>query len=140
VGGVEEKREAYHKYVALVSISLFLRMRLHLDGTLRWQAPELLNGATKLTPATDVYAFSICCVEILGMGDLPYGHRDDKLVAHLVLGGSRSIAIHTLITHSQTKTNVPRFPPRASLPSLSLLSKNAGFVTPGNVLPLHRLL
>ncbi|OJA20637.1 hypothetical protein AZE42_09915 [Rhizopogon vesiculosus] len=55
------------------------------NGTLRWQAPELLNGATKLTPATDVYAFSICCVEILGMGDLPYGHRDDKLVALLVL-------------------------------------------------------
>ncbi|OAX38567.1 hypothetical protein K503DRAFT_816887 [Rhizopogon vinicolor AM-OR11-026] len=55
------------------------------NGTLRWQAPELLNGATKLTPATDVYAFAICCVEILGMGDLPYGHRDDKYVALLVL-------------------------------------------------------
>ena len=61
-------------------------MKLHIDGTLRWQAPELLNGATTLTPATDVYAFSICCVEILGMGDLPYGHRDDNLVALLVLG------------------------------------------------------
>ncbi|OAX33071.1 hypothetical protein K503DRAFT_869785 [Rhizopogon vinicolor AM-OR11-026] len=55
------------------------------NGTLRWQAPELLNGATKLTPAADVYAFSICCIEILGMGDLPYGHREDKLVALLVL-------------------------------------------------------
>lgn len=63
-------------------------MRLYVDGTLRWQAPELLNGATRLTPATDVYAFSICCVEILGMGDLPYGHRDDKLVVLLVLGES----------------------------------------------------
>ncbi|KAG1737996.1 hypothetical protein EDB19DRAFT_1715645 [Suillus lakei] len=55
------------------------------NGTLRWQAPELLDGATKLTTATDVYAFSICCIEILGMGDLPYGHRDDALVALIVL-------------------------------------------------------
>ncbi|KAJ8583452.1 kinase-like protein [Rhizopogon salebrosus TDB-379] len=55
------------------------------NGTLRWQAPELPNGATQLTPAMDVYTFSICYVEILGMGDLPCGHRDDKLVALLVL-------------------------------------------------------
>ncbi|KAG2139843.1 uncharacterized protein EDB93DRAFT_1241944 [Suillus bovinus] len=55
-----------------------------INGTLRWQAPELLDGPMKLSTATDVYAFSICCIEILGMGDLPYGHRDDKLVAFLV--------------------------------------------------------
>ncbi|KAG1850073.1 kinase-like domain-containing protein [Suillus tomentosus] len=54
------------------------------NGTLRWQAPELLNGPMRLSTATDVYAFSICCIEILGMGDLPYGHRDDTLVAFLV--------------------------------------------------------
>jgi len=86
VGGVEEKWEADHKCVVSVSLPLFFEMRLHVDGTMRWQAPELLKGATKLTTATDVYAFSICCIEILGMGDLPYGHRDDKLVALLVLG------------------------------------------------------
>lgn len=55
------------------------------NGTLRWQAPELLDGAVNLSKATDVYAFAICCVEILGMGDLPYGHRDDARVAFLVL-------------------------------------------------------
>lgn len=55
------------------------------NGTLRWKAPELLDGSKKLSTATDVYAFSICCIEILGMGDLPYGHRDDELVALIVL-------------------------------------------------------
>lgn len=55
------------------------------NGTLRWQAPELLDGAVNLSKAMDVYAFSICCIEILGMGDLPYGHRDDARVAFLVL-------------------------------------------------------
>ncbi|KAG0700333.1 hypothetical protein DFH29DRAFT_1056138 [Suillus ampliporus] len=63
------------------------------NGTLRWQAPELLKGATKLTAATDVYAFSICCIEILGMGDLPYGHRDDALVALLVLDQNKRAEI-----------------------------------------------
>jgi len=90
VGGVEEEREAGRQYVVLFSFSLFLGLTFSVDGTLRWQAPELLNGATKLTPAMDVYAFSICCIEILGMGDLPYGHRDDKHVRLLVLGESLS--------------------------------------------------
>ncbi|KAG1769178.1 kinase-like domain-containing protein [Suillus occidentalis] len=55
------------------------------NGTLRWQAPELLDGAVNLSKATDVYAFAICCIEILGLGDLLYGHRDDTRVAFLVL-------------------------------------------------------
>ncbi|KAG1773258.1 hypothetical protein EV702DRAFT_582213 [Suillus placidus] len=63
------------------------------NGTLRWQAPELLDGAMKLSTATDVYAFSICCIEILGMGDLPYGHRDDALVAFLVLDQNKRAEI-----------------------------------------------
>ncbi|KAG2124042.1 hypothetical protein DEU56DRAFT_744872 [Suillus clintonianus] len=66
-------------------------------GTLRWQAPELLSGAPKLTTATDVYAFSICCIEILGMGDLPYGHRDDTLVASLVLDKDKRAEIPTTL-------------------------------------------
>ncbi|KIJ58311.1 hypothetical protein HYDPIDRAFT_90991 [Hydnomerulius pinastri MD-312] len=55
-------------------------------GTLRWQAPELLLGDNQLTAAVDVYAFAICCVEILGMGDLPWARLDDSTVASLVLG------------------------------------------------------
>ncbi|KAG1847152.1 hypothetical protein DFJ58DRAFT_663473 [Suillus subalutaceus] len=58
---------------------------LNVDGTLRWKAPELLDGNEKLSTATDVYAFSICCIEILGMGDLPYGDRDDELITFRVL-------------------------------------------------------
>ncbi|KAH7920215.1 hypothetical protein BV22DRAFT_1098519 [Leucogyrophana mollusca] len=54
-------------------------------GTLRWQAPELLEGDNRLTAAVDVYAFAICCVEILGMGDLPWALLDDTTVAHLVV-------------------------------------------------------
>ncbi|KAG2099294.1 uncharacterized protein F5147DRAFT_747297 [Suillus discolor] len=77
-GQSEMKWEASRKPIMSAFTSL------HVDGTLRWQAPELINGPMKLSRATDVYAFSICCIEILGMGDLPYGHRDDMLVAFLV--------------------------------------------------------
>ena len=35
------------------------------DGTLRWQAPELMAGLGGLTPAANCYAHGICCVEIL---------------------------------------------------------------------------
>ncbi|KAI9434573.1 hypothetical protein H4582DRAFT_1818451 [Lactarius indigo] len=54
-------------------------------GTLRWQAPELMQGAQALTPAMDVYAFAICCVEILTMGALPWPLMDDEAVRHFVL-------------------------------------------------------
>lgn len=54
-------------------------------GTLRWQAPELMQGAQTLTPAMDVYAFAICCVEILTMGALPWPLMDDDAVRHFVL-------------------------------------------------------
>ncbi|EGO28920.1 hypothetical protein SERLADRAFT_413601 [Serpula lacrymans var. lacrymans S7.9] len=58
-------------------------------GTLRWQAPELLEGENRLTTGVDVYAFAICCVEILGMGDLPWAHIDDAMVAHLVMSENK---------------------------------------------------
>ncbi|KAH9008297.1 kinase-like domain-containing protein, partial [Lactarius deliciosus] len=54
-------------------------------GTLRWQAPELMQGAQALTPEMDVYAFAICCVEILTMGALPWPLMDDDAVRHFVL-------------------------------------------------------
>ena len=55
-------------------------------GTLRWKAPELLDGTSSLTPATDVYAYAIVCIEVLTMGDLPWAHDDDDDVRHNVLG------------------------------------------------------
>ncbi|KAH8978454.1 kinase-like domain-containing protein [Lactarius hatsudake] len=54
-------------------------------GTLRWQAPELMRGAQALTPEMDVYAFAICCVEVLTMGALPWPLMDDDAVRHFVL-------------------------------------------------------
>jgi serine/threonine protein kinase len=58
-----------------------------VGGTLRWQAPELMQGAQMLTPEMDVYAFAICCAEILTMGALPWPFVDDDTVRHIVLSG-----------------------------------------------------
>ncbi|KAJ3509359.1 hypothetical protein NLJ89_g5260 [Agrocybe chaxingu] len=54
-------------------------------GTLRWQSPEMLSGESQLTAAADVWAFSICCVEILTMGDIPWPNLDDDSVRHFLL-------------------------------------------------------
>ena len=56
-----------------------------VGGTLRWKAPELLEGASTLTQATDVYAFAILCIEVLAMGQVPWFLDDDESVRHLVL-------------------------------------------------------
>lgn len=59
-------------------------------GTFRWQAPELMLGlGATLTTEMDVYAFAICCVEILGMGRMPWPHIDDETVRFAVSQGSR---------------------------------------------------
>ena len=55
---------------------------------MRWQAPELLSGQSRLTAAMDVYAFAICCIEILSMGRMPWPLLDDEIVRHLVLSAS----------------------------------------------------
>ena len=47
-----------------------------------------MTGQSDLTPAMDVYAFAICCVEILTNGALPWPHSDDDTVRHLVLSKS----------------------------------------------------
>ncbi|KAI0270447.1 hypothetical protein BC834DRAFT_922465 [Gloeopeniophorella convolvens] len=54
-------------------------------GTLRWQAPELMQGANVLTPEMDVYAFAISCVEVLTKGALPWPLMDDDAVRRFVL-------------------------------------------------------
>lgn len=64
---------------------IFLYNRPTPDGTLRWQAPELMQGAQALTPEMDVYAFGICCVEILTKGALPWPLMDDDAVRRFVL-------------------------------------------------------
>ncbi|KAJ7438285.1 hypothetical protein B0H11DRAFT_591673 [Mycena galericulata] len=54
-------------------------------GTLRWQAPELMLGSTELTAEMDVYAYAICCIEILSMGRLPWPLMSDEAVRNFVL-------------------------------------------------------
>ena len=55
-------------------------------GTLRWKAPELLEGSFMLTPGTDIYAYAIVCIEVLSMGELPWGCVSDDEIRHKVLG------------------------------------------------------
>ncbi|OBZ74270.1 hypothetical protein A0H81_05040 [Grifola frondosa] len=54
-------------------------------GTLRWQAPELMAGQSEMTQQIDVYAFAICCVELLTKGAVPWSMADDDAVRHFVL-------------------------------------------------------
>lgn len=57
-----------------------------LDGTLRWQAPELMQHmAVFITNEMDVYAFAITCIEVLSMGRMPWPLVDDEAVRHFVL-------------------------------------------------------
>lgn len=56
------------------------------DGTLRWQAPELMSGSlTQLTVEMDVYAFAICCTEVLSLGRMPWPFSSDDQVHNQVM-------------------------------------------------------
>lgn len=39
-----------------------------------------------LTPSTDIYAFAIVCIEVLTMGELPWGCIPDDEIRQNVLG------------------------------------------------------
>ncbi|KAF8889717.1 hypothetical protein CPB85DRAFT_1333584 [Mucidula mucida] len=54
-------------------------------GALRWQSPEIMMGLSGLTPAVDVYAFAMTCMEILSMGRVPWAYVGDDTVRHFVL-------------------------------------------------------
>ena len=57
------------------------------DGTLRWQAPEMMDGhRNRLTQEMDIYAFAICCVEILDKGAMPWQHHDDLAIVRFICG------------------------------------------------------
>jgi serine/threonine protein kinase len=56
------------------------------EGTMRWQAPEILTGEVEMTKETDIYAFSIACVEIVNLGKLPWGIMlEDEAIRQRVL-------------------------------------------------------
>ncbi|KAH9008295.1 kinase-like domain-containing protein [Lactarius deliciosus] len=55
---------------------------LHNRGVLHG---DLKAPAQALTPEMDLYAFAICCIEILTKGALPWPLMDDDAVRHFVL-------------------------------------------------------
>ena len=46
-----------------------------------------MEGTERLSQEIDIYAFAICCGEILTMGALPWPLMDDDAVRRLVLSG-----------------------------------------------------
>jgi len=57
-----------------------------------------MRGAQALTSEMDVYAFALCCVEVLTMGALPWPLMDDNAVRHFVLGTHPLLPIGPVLT------------------------------------------
>jgi len=89
------------------------------DRALRWQAPELMADSDgEFLAPMDVYAFGICCVEILTKGSLPWPLLDDKAVRYLVLRSSASTLLlaftnlpSSTIRRGEQKTGYPEQSP-----------------------------
>ena len=45
----------------------------------------MAGGNSEFLAPMDIYAFAMCCVEILTKGSLPWPLLDDEAVRHLVL-------------------------------------------------------
>jgi abelson tyrosine-protein kinase 1 len=59
-----------------------------------------MAGQIQLTNEVDIYAFAICCVEILTMGGLPWPRVDDQAVRRFVLReSSLNLALLLLLSH-----------------------------------------
>lgn len=91
-------------------------MVFFVDGTLRWQAPELMAGLSQLTAEMDVYAYAISCVEILTMGRMPWPLMDDEAVRHFVLSTFPCLAVqsheplyadHLLVVEDNSRPAIP---------------------------------
>ncbi|KAF9562878.1 hypothetical protein CPC08DRAFT_633569 [Agrocybe pediades] len=105
-------------------------------GTLRWKAPELLDGSSgMLTTATDIYAYAIVCVEVLTMGNLPWAHDDDDDVRYNVLERDRrplippdftSPLLHELISACWIRDPTLRAPFAETVTKLQRLRTIAG--------------
>ncbi|KAF9529086.1 hypothetical protein CPB83DRAFT_812894 [Crepidotus variabilis] len=99
-------------------------------GTLRWKAPELLEGSGMLTPFTDIYAYGIVCIEILTMGEIPWGVAPDDDIRHNVLEMDRrplipvdftSPLLHELIQACWDREPLRRMPFREVVTRLTRL-------------------
>lgn len=84
-----------------------------VDGTLRWQAPELMRGSPHLTKEMDIYSFAICAVEVLDWGNIPWTYADDLVISRLVLGNVpffHPILMCSLISVELDESERPAFP------------------------------
>ncbi|KAF9481618.1 hypothetical protein BDN70DRAFT_876101 [Pholiota conissans] len=107
-------------------------------GTLRWKAPELLDGYCTLTPATDAYAYAIVAIEVLTMGDIPWGQETDDAVRINVLEKDRRPAIpldysspllHELIEGCWARNPDERFTFNQAVARLDRLRRIAGDIS-----------
>lgn len=78
-----------------------------------------------LTQEMDIYAFAICCVEILDKGAMPWQHQDDDAVVRFVLGNSCLVILSSylyLTTYFEVENKRPNLPhTRASSPVFTAL-------------------
>jgi abelson tyrosine-protein kinase 1 len=56
------------------------------------------GGDNRFTQEMDIYAFAICCCEVLDKGAMPWQHQDDSAVVRFVLGTSYFSTIKFLIS------------------------------------------
>ncbi|KIL59844.1 hypothetical protein M378DRAFT_969629 [Amanita muscaria Koide BX008] len=90
---INHRREAYLSDFGLSHIAfdntLWRTTATHANGTLRWMAPELIEGdVIVLTIATDIYAFGMTVYEILSRQS-PFAVANDVAVISKVIKGQR---------------------------------------------------
>lgn len=99
VRGVQNKWDTPASY-ALIALYPATRLLIHVaDGTLHWQAPELMEGVSKLAPQMDIYSFAMSCMEVLTKGSVPWFILDDDSVRHLVLRKSTVVGQFENVTN-----------------------------------------
>ncbi|EKM52507.1 uncharacterized protein PHACADRAFT_211755 [Phanerochaete carnosa HHB-10118-sp] len=75
-------------------------------GTLRWQAPELMAGQSKLTHEVDIYAFAVSCYEILTKGEVPWPNANDSSIRHFILNQNLRPELPPLRSWSNQLTDI----------------------------------
>ncbi|KAF5329648.1 hypothetical protein D9619_008927 [Psilocybe cf. subviscida] len=105
------------------------------SGTLRWKAPELLRNSGMLTHWTDIFAFAIVCIEVLSMGELPWGTMNDDDVRSALLDWNerpvipsdyQSPMLHEIIQTSWVNEPEKRAPFGQTVARLARLKRMAG--------------
>lgn len=68
-----------------------------------------MSGQSGLTQQVDVYAFAMCCIEVLVKGSIPWPYADDDAVRHFVLSASPVSGIGLKLIGLQRRTCVQKF-------------------------------